>query len=153
MYCGIGSPAMSRSAIFACAISRATTSCPVSESLVATGCLVSSARISFIGRRRSIGTTSPARSSAAVSGQPDDPHVMAEVLAAELRANADLAGDLQHLCLQALVPESVPERRPVRRQGVQVAGGGVLGRLERVLGAGAADDDRQVIGRAGGRTQ
>src|SRR3984957_20005982 len=54
----MGSPASSRSAIFACAMSRATTIGPVSESRVFTGYFASSARISAIGRLRSIATTS-----------------------------------------------------------------------------------------------
>ena len=40
-------------------MSRATTSGPVSESRVLTGCLLSSARISGIGRLRSILTAAP----------------------------------------------------------------------------------------------
>ena len=65
----MGSPAASRSAIFACAMSRATTSGPLSESRVATGYLVSSARISLIGRFRSIRTTSSPSSSSVASGR------------------------------------------------------------------------------------
>ena len=54
-------------------------------------------------------------------GQPDHPHVVAEVLAAELRADPDLAGDLQHLLLQVQVAEAVAGGGPGRRQRVQVA--------------------------------
>src|SRR5262245_14203575 len=50
-------------------MSRATTSGPVSESLVLIGYLDSSARISSIGADRSILTTSPSSSSASVSGK------------------------------------------------------------------------------------
>jgi hypothetical protein len=85
--------------------------------------------------------------------EPDDPHVVAEVLAAELRADPHLPGDLKDLLLQASVPEPVPGRRTGLRQRVQVARRRVLGGLQRVLGAGAAHHDGQVIGRARGRPE
>ena len=44
-----------------------------------------------------------------VPGQPDHPDVVAEVLAAELRTDAEPAGQLQHLLLQVPVAEGVPE--------------------------------------------
>ena len=56
-------------------------------------------------------------------------------------------------CFQFQVAEPVPERRPGGRQRVQVPGRRVLGGLQRELGAGAADHDRQVIRRAGGRAR
>ena len=65
----MGSPASSRSAILAWAMSLATTSGPVSDSRVRTGYRVSPARISSIGRFRSIATTSPSSSSSAGSGR------------------------------------------------------------------------------------
>ncbi len=55
----MSSPASSRSLILAWAMSRATTSGPVSDSRVFTGCLDSSARISGIGLVRSIFTAAP----------------------------------------------------------------------------------------------
>ena len=39
--------------------------------------------------------------------QPDHPHVVAEVLAAKLRADAGPAGDLQHLVLELTITEAV----------------------------------------------
>ncbi|MBE1476248.1 hypothetical protein H4W32_004290 [Actinophytocola algeriensis] len=83
-------------------------------------------------------------------GEPDDAHVVAEVLAAELRADAELAGHLEDLLLEVGVPERVPASRALAGEVVEVAGGGELGDLERVLGGGAADDDREVVGRARG---
>src|SRR6185437_3133617 len=68
-YEGIGSPRSSSSAILACAMSRATTSGPVSATRVRTGYLVSSALISSIGRVRSMATTSPSDSAASKSGR------------------------------------------------------------------------------------
>ena len=56
MYRGRSSPRSRRSLSFAWAMSRATTTGPVSSSGVETGCLLSSARISFIERLRSIAT-------------------------------------------------------------------------------------------------
>src|SRR6266536_6492859 len=65
----MGSPASSRSAIFAWAISRATTSGPDRASRVLTGSFASSARISAIGRLRSMGTTPGSTVSGIVSGR------------------------------------------------------------------------------------
>src|SRR5690606_28109956 len=84
-----------------------------------------------------------------VPRQPDDPHVVAEVLAAELGADAELLRQLEHLQLQLQVAEPVAQRRPLGRHGVQVVRRRVLGGLERVLRGRAADDDRQVVRRAG----
>lgn len=89
----------------------------------------------------------------AVPGQPHHAHVVAEVLAAELRPDADLLGQLEDLVLQLLVPEAVPGRGALGGQLVEVVRRGVLRGLERVLRAGAADDDRQVVRRTGGRAQ
>ena len=133
------SPASRRSLILAWAMSRATTIGPVSESRVFTGYCDSSARISSIGRLRSMctdvgsrgrssvtsgrkragsvraarGTRRPAvilpsawrsaehdtampdRARRAVAGQADHPHVVAEVLAAELGADAGRLGQLR----------------------------------------------------------
>ena len=85
-----------------------------------------------------------------VPGQPDHPDVVAEVLAAELRADADPPGDAEHLLFQLAVAEAVPRRRALLGQRVQVLGRRVLGGLQRELGAGPADHDGQVIRRARG---
>ena len=142
--------------ILAWAMSRATTSGPVSDSRVFTGCFDSSARISAIGRLRSICTTSVSsvgcvasvwgqvrrrvglelleehalgrdlaerlpvgrarhrdrhRARRTVPRQPDHAHVVAEVLAAELRADPETLSELEDLLLELQVAE------PVRRQG------------------------------------
>src|SRR3990170_4359759 len=57
MYCGSPSPLSIRSLSFAWAMSRPTMIVPLRDSCVVTGYFVSSARISFIGRLRSILTT------------------------------------------------------------------------------------------------
>ena len=53
-------------------------------------------------------------------GQPDDAYVVAEVLAAELRADAEVAGQLQHLGLQLQVAEAVAGRRARGGERVEV---------------------------------
>ena len=186
-------PASSRSLILAWAMSRATTIGPVSITRVFTGYWLSVARISLIGRLRSMCTTSvsarsswvvsgrkwagsvsscsrkmpsrvilpsawrsalqltamPDRAARAVAGQADDAHVVAEVLAAELGADAGLLGELQHLALQLDVAEAVAEQAALGRQAVEVAGAGQLGGLHGHLGRRAADDDGEVVRRAG----
>ncbi len=89
----------------------------------------------------------------AVPGQADHPDVVAEVLAAELRADAEPAGQLQHLLLQVPVAEGVPHLGTGLRQRVQVARRRQLRDLEGELRRHPADDDRQVVGRARRRTQ
>lgn len=86
----------------------------------------------------------------AVAGEPDDADVMAEVLAAELRADTERAGQLVDLRLELDVAEAVP-RGGVAGGGdvVEVAGAGVLRRLQGELRARAADDDGEVVRRAG----
>jgi hypothetical protein len=88
-----------------------------------------------------------------VAGQADDPHVVAEVLAAELRADLRPARQLEDLRLELVVPEALAELVAGLREGVEVAGRRQLGRLHRDLGRRAADHDGQVVRRAGGRAQ
>jgi hypothetical protein len=75
---------------------------------------------------------------------------MAEILAAELRADAEVLGELVDLRLERHVAEGVPALLPSGRERVEPARRGQLHGLQRRLRAGAADDDRQVVGRAGG---
>ena len=89
----------------------------------------------------------------AVAGEADDPHVVAEVLAAELRADLRPARQLEDLGLQLVVPEAPAELVAGLREGVQVAGRRQLGRLHCDLGRGPAHHDGQVVGRACGRAQ
>ena len=53
------------------------------------------------------GHSDPDGAAGAVAGQPDDPHVVAEVLAAELRADAELTGQLQDSSFPFEVPKAV----------------------------------------------
>ena len=181
--------------ILACAMSRATTSGPVSESRVLTGCCESSARISVhrpgqvdlddlaaadvlggagvghvvrgvglelleedpLGRdlaeRLPVGRAGDGdrdRARRAVPGQPHHADVVAEVLAAELGADAEALGQLEDLLLELEVAEPVAAHRALGGQVVEVVRRGQLGGLEGVLRRGAADDHRQVVRRAGG---
>ncbi|MPM25121.1 hypothetical protein SDC9_71611 [bioreactor metagenome] len=90
------------------------------------------------------------RQRGAVPGQPDDPYVVAEVLAAELCADAEVLGELQDLLLHLRVTEAVAGRGPLGRQRVEVLRGRVLRRLQRGFRGGTADHHGQVVGRAGG---
>ena len=90
------------------------------------------------------------RQGGTVAGQAHHPHVVAEVLAAELGTDAELPGQLEHLLLQLGVAEAVAGGGiPGLRELVEVLGARVLGCLEGELGAGAADDDGQVVRGAG----
>src|SRR5581483_3120070 len=84
----------------------------------------------------------------AVAGEADDAHVMAEVLAAELRADAELLREAQDLLLELGVTEPAAELVAGRRQRVEVPRARVLRHLQRVLRARAADHDREVVRRA-----
>ena len=100
-----------------------------------------------VGRARH---AEPDRQRGAVAGKPDHPHVVAEILAAELRAHAERLRELVHLLLHREVAEGVAVLGALRRQIVEIAAGGELHRLHGELGRGAADDDGEVIGRARG---
>src|SRR3972149_3376046 len=94
-YCGRPIPWSRRSGSFACAMSRAPISGPPSESRVLIRC--------------------------SVGWEPDHAHVVAEVLPAELGADAGLLGELQHLLLELEVAEGAALGISARRQGVEVA--------------------------------
>src|SRR5581483_8550274 len=89
----------------------------------------------------------------AVTGQADDAHVVAEVLAAELRADAELAGELEDLLLELGVAKAASQLVASRGQRVEIARAGVLRDLERVLGAGPTDHDREMVRRTRRRTE
>jgi hypothetical protein len=89
------------------------------------------------------------RARGAVAGQADHPHVVGEVLAAELRADAGLPAELEHLGLQLDVAEGAAVLVAGGGQAVEVAGAGELDRLQGELRRHAAHHQRQVVGRAG----
>ena len=89
------------------------------------------------------------RARRAVARQADDAHVVAEVLAAELRADAGLLRELEHLLPRARRRGSRGRARcPSVGQRVEVARRRELRRLQRELGRRAADDDGEVVRRA-----
>ena len=98
-----------------------------------------------IGRTRHGQTHRAART---VAGEADHPHVVAEVLAAELRTDAGRLRQLEELGLELDVTEPVSELRPLRRERVEVLGRGELGRLDRELRRRPTDDDGEVVRRA-----
>ena len=79
---------------------------------------------------------------------PDHAHVVAEIFAAELRADAERLRHLVDFLFHLDVAEGVAVGRAMGRQRVEIARGGKLHRLHAELGGGAADHDRQMIGRA-----
>ena len=82
--------------------------------------------------------------------QPDHAHVVAEIFAAKLRADAERSRHLQNLALHLLVAKGMAVLGAVVGQRVVIFGGGELDGLHRQLGRGAADDDGKMIRRAGG---
>ncbi len=97
---------------------------------------------------RRAGDAEPDRQRRAVPRQADHAHVVAEILSAELRADAERLRHLQDLLLHLEIAEGVAVGRALRRQRVEIARRSELHRLHRQLGRGAADDDGQVIRRA-----
>ena len=89
------------------------------------------------------------RAGGAVARQADDAAVEGEPLAAELGADAEGVGDLQELGLEGEVAEGAPVLVAGGRERVVPMGGGELDGLHRRLGGGAADDEGEVVGRAG----
>ena len=90
------------------------------------------------------------RTGGAVPRQTNDAHVVRKVFAAELCADAALLGRLEQLGFHLQVAEGLAAFVAFGRQVIQIAGGSEFDGFERALGAGAADDKRQVIGRTGG---
>mmetsp|Transcript_29571 Transcript_29571/g.50209 ORF Transcript_29571/g.50209 Transcript_29571/m.50209 type:complete len:587 (-) Transcript_29571:115-1875(-) len=80
-----------------------------------------------------------------VARQPHDAHVVAEVLAPELRPDAHLLRELEDLLLQGNITEGPAVLVPFSRQVVVVLCGGHLHRLQRQLCGEAPDDDGQVV--------
>ncbi|MNL65242.1 hypothetical protein D3C87_1895480 [compost metagenome] len=88
-----------------------------------------------------------------MTGQADDAHVMAEILAAELGADAERLGQLVDFLLHLEIAEGVAAFRALCRQVVEIAGRGELDRLQVHLGRCAADHHREVVGGTGCRAE
>ena len=84
---------------------------------------------------------------------PDNPHVVAEIFAAELGADANILGDFMDFLFHFQVTESTAMFIAARWQLVIILCRGKLDRFHRILGRSAADHDRKMIGRAGCGTE
>ena len=93
------------------------------------------------------------RARRAMAGESHHADVVAEVLAAELRTDAERLGQLEDLLLELDIAEPVRCRGARGGEVVEVVRGGVLGRLQCELSAGAADHDGEVVRRARGRAE
>ena len=89
------------------------------------------------------------RTRGAVARQADDADVEREPFAAELRADAEGVRDLQELGLEGEVAEGAAVLVARSRERVVVVGRGQLDGLHGRLGGGAADDEGEVVRRAG----
>ena len=89
------------------------------------------------------------RQRGAMPGKPDHAHVVAEIFAAELRADAELLRELMNFLLEREIAKRMSVGPSRSGERVEIFRRGELHRLQRQLRARAADDDRQVIGRAG----
>ena len=81
--------------------------------------------------------------------QADDANVVAEILAAELRADAERLREQMDLALHLDVAKTRPVLRALHGQGVEVTRGSELHRLQVLLRRRSADYDGEVVGRAG----
>ena len=93
------------------------------------------------------------RQRCAMARQADHAHVVAEVLATKLGADACCLRQLVDLFFHLKVTEGVTGFGALGRQAVEITCGCQLGGLQVHFGRGAADDDRQVVGRAGRRSE
>src|SRR5436309_8921714 len=75
---------------------------------------------------------------------------MAKILSAELGADVERLGKLVYLLFHFEVAEGVTRLGALPRQVVVIAGRGKLDGFHRQLGRRSADDDCQMIRRAGG---
>ncbi len=99
-----------------------------------------------VGRARH---ADPDRQAGAVARQADDPHVVTEIFAAELRADAEATGQFEHLGLELAIAIGLAPAIAFSRQTVEITAAGQLDRLQVHFRRGAADHDGEVIGRAG----
>ena len=92
----------------------------------------------------------PMGQEAAWRGQADDADIVGEVFAAELGADAAVGAHVVDAFFPGEVAEGAAARAAGGGEGVEIAGGGELDGFEVRFGGGAADDDGEVVGRAGG---
>lgn len=85
-----------------------------------------------------------------MAGEANDADVEGEVFAAELGTDADVAGDFEEFGFEFGVTKGLTVFIALSGEGVEVFGGGEFYGFEAGFGAGAADDEDEVVGRAGG---
>ena len=78
---------------------------------------------------------------------------MAEIFAAELGADPKLLGQFVNFGFHFKIAEGVSGLRSFGGQVIEIAGRGQLDGFHHHFGGGAADHNRQMIGRAGGGAQ
>ena len=93
------------------------------------------------------------RAAGAVAGQTDHADVVRHVLAAELSAQADVAGFFKELVFELDVAEGAARFVARRGQLVVVVRAGELDGEHRAFGRRAANHEGDVVGRAGGRAE
>ena len=84
-----------------------------------------------------------------MSRQADNAHIMAVIFAAKLRTDPQIAGNLQDFSFPFKIAPCMAKAVALGWQPVQRADGGLLHGLQIEFGRGAANDNRQMIGRAG----
>ena len=102
---------------------------------------------------RRAGDSQANRAGGAVAGQPDNAHVQSVPLAAELGAQAQFARFFMQFLFQFQVTEGAAVFVPRSRQIVVVLRGSHLHGLQAFFRRGSANDESDVIGRAGRRAQ
>ncbi len=85
-----------------------------------------------------------------VAGHADDADVVGEILAAELGADAGFGAEVVEFFFPTRVAEGAAAGAAGGGEGVVVAGGGEFDGFEVGFGAGAADDDGEMVGGACG---
>src|SRR5262249_14820134 len=95
------------------------------------------------------GHAEPDRQRRAVARQANHAHVVAEIFAAELRADTKRLRHFLDFALHVAVAKRMTVFRTALGQRVVIFAGGELHGLHRQLGRRAADDDGEVIRRAG----
>ena len=93
------------------------------------------------------------RAGCAVARQADDAYVMGKVLAAELGTNAEFLGGFLQFFFQFNVAESLAMIVAFGRQAVKFLGGREFNGLHHRVGRGAANNEGEVVGRAGCRAE
>ena len=85
-----------------------------------------------------------------MAGEADDADIEGEVFSAKLGADADLAGDSEEFFFQLEIAEGLAVFVALGGEVVVIFGGGEFDGFQAGLGGSAADDESEVVGRAGG---